>query len=105
VNAARTLTEDQWHRKAAAHVRWDASHLAELQALGEQLDRENEIPPTKDAVLASLQALIRISRRIEALQQRCEQLHRVMARHLERAPPSLRPDLDHALRTGNTELH
>jgi hypothetical protein len=84
---ARVLTEAQWWAKARRHQKWWESWLAEMAALEATIDR-----------LKDPQALQRIIDRAETIERRERLLKRIMARHFERAPAELLPELRLALR-------
>jgi inhibitor of KinA sporulation pathway (predicted exonuclease) len=81
------LTETQWIAKAARHQSWEASWRDELETLMERL-RE----------LTDIQAVQKVIDRADVIENRIEQLQRIMARHFERAPAELLPELISAFR-------
>lgn len=84
--SARTLTETQWLAKSALHLVWEASWRSEMKMLDEMIDGATDIKVVE-----------RIIDRVCVIEKRIEQLHRIVARHVERAPAQILPELVSAL--------
>jgi hypothetical protein len=85
-----TLSEQPWWTKANRQAKWKIRFGAELEVLGTEMERLDDMMAMGhyDA-LALHGSYKRIYERCAAIEKRLEVLHRIMARHLERAPDLL----------------